>query len=228
MNTKSRRPGLLTIVAVALAASLLGGGVAVASDDFSDVGDSHPFHDEIGAIAEAGITTGFDDGTYRPGVAVSRGAMAAFMARGFGRATLDTGTASNFASGQNVTLGNAFIDAGATGGETDGYVVVTAAADLSINTSWCSCSFNLWIEDVNNALASDTSSTNAAPMEGITATNMHLGQTWVFPISGDVQGEYRLMAETFHNGAGASTRSMSGSITAVYVPFDGSGNADAL
>jgi hypothetical protein len=28
----------------------------------------------------------------------------------------------------------------------------------------------------------------------------------------------------FHNGAGASSRNVSGSLTAVYVPFDGNGN----
>ncbi len=36
----------------------------------------------IAAVAEAGITTGFPDGTFRPGDAVTRGQMAAFLTRG--------------------------------------------------------------------------------------------------------------------------------------------------
>src|SRR5688500_11860470 len=62
--------------------------VVLASHQFSDVPTGHPFHDEISAIADAGITTGFDDGTYRPGATLTRQAMAAFLERGLGRAAL--------------------------------------------------------------------------------------------------------------------------------------------
>jgi Tol biopolymer transport system component len=49
---------------------------------FTDVAPSHPFFDEISWMAAAGISTGFPPGpTYRPGTAVSRGAMSAFMFR---------------------------------------------------------------------------------------------------------------------------------------------------
>jgi len=81
----------LSVSGRALLASFLVGLVlagatgAWASHQFSDVSTTHPFHAQITAIRGAGITTGFDDGTYRPSDPVSRGAMAAFMARGFGR-----------------------------------------------------------------------------------------------------------------------------------------------
>jgi hypothetical protein len=58
---------------------------ALAGHEFPDVPTGHPFHDDIGAIAQAGITAGFTDGTYRPGDPVTRQSMAAFMHRGFGR-----------------------------------------------------------------------------------------------------------------------------------------------
>src|SRR5687767_6603385 len=66
-------------------------GVVLAAHQFNDVGVNHPFHNQITAIADAGITAGFDDGGYHPSEAVTRQAMAAFMERGFGRAGQESG-----------------------------------------------------------------------------------------------------------------------------------------
>ena len=86
LGTRYRR---LKAVGVMLGAALV---VAVpaawASHLFADVPDSEPFHTQIGAIAQAGITTGCAAGPprlYCPEDNVSRKAMAAFMHRGFGR-----------------------------------------------------------------------------------------------------------------------------------------------
>ena len=49
--------------------------------DFSDVTGDHPFADEVAALAAAGISQGYDDGTFRPRSSVSRQAMAAFLDR---------------------------------------------------------------------------------------------------------------------------------------------------
>ena len=48
---------------------------------FSDVPSSHPFCSAIEWLAGQGITTGYPDGTFRPGQAVSREAIAAFLYR---------------------------------------------------------------------------------------------------------------------------------------------------
>ena len=48
---------------------------------FSDVSTDHPFCEEIKWMADNNITTGFDDGTYRPLADVTRQAMSAFMQR---------------------------------------------------------------------------------------------------------------------------------------------------
>jgi hypothetical protein len=48
---------------------------------FSDVPATHPFYDDVEWMAAAGITNGFDDGTYRPTQPVTRQAMSAFMRR---------------------------------------------------------------------------------------------------------------------------------------------------
>jgi hypothetical protein len=48
---------------------------------FSDVGLTHPFWEDVEWAAAELITTGYDDGTYRPSAPVTRAAMAAFMYR---------------------------------------------------------------------------------------------------------------------------------------------------
>jgi hypothetical protein len=48
---------------------------------FRDVPPSHPFRIEVGWLASSGVTTGYDDGTFRPAAPVSRQAMAAFLHR---------------------------------------------------------------------------------------------------------------------------------------------------
>ena len=48
---------------------------------FKDVDSSHPFYKEIVWMSQQGITTGYEDGSYRPNASVNRGAMAAFFFR---------------------------------------------------------------------------------------------------------------------------------------------------
>lgn len=52
-----------------------------AANSFWDVGEAHPFAEEIGWLIEEGITTGYDDGGYHPTANVSRQAFAAFLYR---------------------------------------------------------------------------------------------------------------------------------------------------
>jgi hypothetical protein len=55
--------------------------VPPAQASFTDVPTSHPFYEDIEWMAEGQITTGYPDDTFKPGAAVSRGAMAAFLDR---------------------------------------------------------------------------------------------------------------------------------------------------
>ena len=52
-----------------------------AAPAFADVDAEHPYADGIGAVAEAGITTGYGDGTFRPGASISRAEMASMLRR---------------------------------------------------------------------------------------------------------------------------------------------------
>ena len=65
------------------------------SAPFSDVPVDHPFCPEITWMKDQGISTGYDDGTYRPGATVTRMAMSAFMARLAG-ATLEPCSSAAF------------------------------------------------------------------------------------------------------------------------------------
>lgn len=49
--------------------------------EFSDVPTDHVYYPEITWLADEGITTGYEDGTFRPAGDLSRGAMAAFLYR---------------------------------------------------------------------------------------------------------------------------------------------------
>jgi hypothetical protein len=78
------RPGA-TVTRQAMAAFLyrLAGSPAgpFPASGFTDVPVGHPFDDEIAWAAEAGITTGYGDGTFRPVAPVTRQSTAAFLYR---------------------------------------------------------------------------------------------------------------------------------------------------
>lgn len=58
---------------------------APATSQFTDVKPGDPFYKEISWLADQGITTGWDDGTFRPHEKIQRGAMAAFFYRFAGK-----------------------------------------------------------------------------------------------------------------------------------------------
>ena len=68
---------LMSLVAAMLVTSSAG----ASASHYEDVPTSHPFHGQILWMVSEGITTGFPDGTFRPTVAVTRQAAAAFLYR---------------------------------------------------------------------------------------------------------------------------------------------------
>ncbi len=73
------RPVLLTIMVTALLTFPM--GIVLASHQFGDVPNSNPFHADIDALVDAGITAGCGNGNYCPKANVTREQMAAFMNR---------------------------------------------------------------------------------------------------------------------------------------------------
>jgi CSLREA domain-containing protein len=72
---------------------------------FGDVSASHSFCDEIGWMSEAGITTGFPGGLYKPSGNVTRQSMSAFMFRLAGSPPFVDPVAPSFS---DVSAGNPF------------------------------------------------------------------------------------------------------------------------
>lgn len=207
------------IVGAVLASTLfvgiaIGGGVG-----FVDVSPSHPFSTEINAIADAGITTGFQDGTYRPGEPVTRQAMAAFMLRGFARVAFDDGQ-ETLSGGGFTTFATVDVTAGATGGGT-GNVLLTSTADVFANDGTnCPCLLTLRIRNVTGAATGTERIVTLQAQEdetGGTATS--LSSQALFAVGAgtttfDVQAQLSDSdAEVF----------VTGDLSAVYIPFDGDG-----
>jgi hypothetical protein len=67
--------------AAALLHRLAGSPSAGAGPAFADVGPDHPFAEAIRWMASTGISTGYADGTFRPGAVVTRRAMVVFLHR---------------------------------------------------------------------------------------------------------------------------------------------------
>jgi hypothetical protein len=84
---------------------------------FSDVPISHPFCEEIQWMRDEGISTGFNDGTYRPSIAVTRQAMSAFMQRLSGQ-PLPPLAQHAYAKASNTGAGDAFGISVALSGDT--------------------------------------------------------------------------------------------------------------
>jgi hypothetical protein len=156
---RPRRRSVALLLALLL---LLPPTVALANHQFSDVPTSNPFHDEIEAIANAGITGGFGDGTYRPADAVTRQAMAAFMERGFGHLTMSFGGQPLNLSvtpgiGQPDTLAVPVRDVtivvpGVPNAFAPEQIVylngrVTLDSAMNISTQGCPCIFEAYIRD---------------------------------------------------------------------------------
>lgn len=82
-GTRTFRPGQpITRAAMSAFLHRFHGNPAVGGQsNFRDVPADHQFARYIGWMATNSITTGWDDGTFRPDQPVTRGAMAAFMAR---------------------------------------------------------------------------------------------------------------------------------------------------
>jgi hypothetical protein len=145
---------------VALMAALAFGsaiGVVLASHQFADVPDSNIYHNDIDAIADAGVTTGCGGGNYCPNDYVTRGQMAAFLNRLGALAPgkvpvvnadrldgLDANELARVNYGQNISSPT-ITDTESTYGEvtivapTAGYVLATASVTFNETACTSNC-----------------------------------------------------------------------------------------
>jgi hypothetical protein len=142
---RSRR--LLVVGAFVLAIALPAAVLAI--DRFDDVPNDQIFHNQISAIAGAGITTGCGAPaarTYCPEDFVRRDAMAAFMHRGFGRVTLDDLTTATPGTSEAAPAGWTYsitpgLPAGALAGAA-GFIKTEATISINLtNATGCPCQY---------------------------------------------------------------------------------------
>ncbi|WP_084104983.1 SpoIID/LytB domain-containing protein [Demequina sp. NBRC 110056] len=126
------RRGVAAIAAAVLALPLFAATVS-AADSFKDVPPSHKFYKEITWAAQANITYGHSDGTFRPKDAVTREAFAAFLYRMAGSPAVSLPSTSPF---KDVKPGDTFYkhivwaaQKGITTGHSDGTFRPKSAID---------------------------------------------------------------------------------------------------
>jgi S-layer homology domain len=217
---------------VALVAALLGGVVsqALASVSFSDISGS-PFEEEIINVANAGIATGFPDGTFRPHDPVNRQQFAAWTNRGGGRVASDRFTFGPISGSDSpLVFTGADMTAGAAGG-SGGFVMVTANfAFTSSSPATCPCriDIDLFSQDGNPIIEGGLTGTAVGfdlPGTGADGGQSRMTQslTRVFHLPANTTDNYGAGFDVID--ANAVNISVTARITALYVPFSGSGGS---
>jgi hypothetical protein len=214
--------GLVALLAVAVP-------VAWASHQFTDVPNGHQFHTEITAIRDAGITGGKTcvppgtPPTYCPDEPVTRGAMAAFMNRGFTRGgTAFFGNAP--LTGAFATIPNTLtINAGGVPGGT-GFLEINVNAGVFAfadeATCPCQAQFRILVD------GADTSTNSWAQFDSFGGAGYgidHSPLTAVVPVSTGAPHTVALQGVRVTGGTGVLTAF--GQISATYFPFGRTGGS---
>jgi hypothetical protein len=217
--------GALLVTAVVAGAS----GALAGGQTFTDVGPSHPFAEDIEAIAAAGITTGYADGTYRPGGTVSRGAMAAFMGRGFSRTSVGflplstENTPAAIVPGSDTNdafdVASVAITAGATEAGT-GYVVASGTASLAtFDDDVCPCQVLAYLGTSDGSFSAPGGEyTTLDAQDANDARLSQLAVNAVFEVEADTTAEYSLYV-VVTNASGSGDLYYGGKLILTYVPF---------
>ena len=221
-QTISMRQAL--VGAVVVVALCLGGSAAIAGvgPSFTDVPEDHPFADEIEAIAAAGITTGFNDGTYRPGANVTRQAMAAFMGRGFSRVGWGS-RSSEIGIGVGTDVASVTVDAGATE-SGQGYVLLVATGHVVVEdpeeegpvTAFARIVRSSDGEQGPATLTQLSDTTGTFTLAG-DQSESSISAMWAVPLPADSSDTYSFRMGLVGNGN--QVLYGTGSIAAIYAPF---------
>ena len=199
--------------------------VVLASHQFSDVPNSHLFHNDISEFAGAGITSGCGGTKFCPDDGVTRGQMAAFMNRGLPRTSLSAGGVTFEDADAFYVVATALRTGGASGGT--GYVVVEG--DITAYTEdadTCPCEVGIQIDMLSGSTVVDSSNAiffdvaNTPSPSGF--RNGAGSVSWVFEVPTRTNRTFALGSfVTISGGAfGADgTEAIEGSLTATYLPF---------
>jgi len=213
----------LALVAALLAA--LAVPAAWASHQYSDVPNSNPHHDDISAIAGAGITGGCAPGLYCPDQAVRRDQMGSFLRRGLGRVGASGTTAGINLTTTFQTIASDSITSGGTAGGT-GFVMLLGSFFASNDANNLSAPYRMVFRFRENqtGFLSNESEFTLYPSTGGLPTASPAKQ-WVFSIPTATTRTYSLEARiAFPASPGQTVTAYSRLITLLYVPFGSTGS----
>ncbi len=199
-----------------------GAAVQAAIFIFGDVPDSNIFHDDISAIAKAGVTTGCTTGLFCPSANVSREAMAAFMHRGFGRVHLQglppaIPPTSETASSPWTTVITPGLPSNALAGAT-GFIQTDATITIVLtDATGCPCRYRGALFLTGSGYLTPFYTDVTLSTVGQAKVLAMTGATGV-TISGPKTVQIRLFQST---GSGAANAY--GNATTTYYPFGGTG-----
>ncbi|MGH2386320.1 MAG: S-layer homology domain-containing protein [Candidatus Limnocylindria bacterium] len=240
---RPRRPMLLA--AVVAAALAFPAGFVLASHQFSDVPNSNPFHADIDALVDSGVTSGCGGGRFCPKDPVLREQMAAFMNRlgalGPGRTPvvnadevdgLDANDLARVARAGGLA-GDVFVTGSSDSPQTvndgtaslvapgAGFVQLTAVLTFSNYEDACTsldCNGFLQVRHLQSGQLGPYSSAAVSPTESAVEVAT---VTWIFAVAAGTN-EFRM--EVFKNlGASAGIAYFNPHMTALYVPFGSAG-----
>ena len=200
----------------------LGPAVAVANHIFVDVPTSSSFHADIERVYDARITAGCSAGYYCPDANVTRGQMAAFLARTGGRVAYDAGEALSIIDPEvvatvtikpgNVTGGTAFV-------KLDASMYATSAG---VDETGCTpCEVWFYLDQQNSPNQSLTNVAQVWNHSAGVAEYVPASLTFVVPVATGASVTFDLVAQRV-NGSG--TVNSIGSLSATYFPFGALGS----
>jgi S-layer homology domain len=218
-RTQGRRRGARMALSVIALAALLAVPIGVfASHSFTDVPDSNTFHTQIGRVKGAGITAGCTATTYCPDANVTRGQMAAFLARTGGRVAYDLfGNTAVAASASGFVLSTITLKPGDVTGGT-AYVKIDAGINAFTGTvTGCPCQtgFTIYVNNVAQIAEVYTSIENIN-VSGVGYDAVSITKVYAVPTGTAATIELRA-----NNGGSGVT--VWGDLAATYIPFAGDG-----
>jgi hypothetical protein len=228
----------LSLIGLVLALTIPA-GVVLASHRFSDVPTGSSIHDDVEAIADAGVTTGCGGGLYCPNDNVTRGQMAQFMNRlgaldgqapSVNADRVDGKHASaliRVASWQAINITaipatnmlfqygpDLVITAPAAG-------FVTVNIGFAVNNASCTiaCAVVGRVRHVEGGVTSPITYASASTIDAFDSASVHR----VFEVSAGINTFQLLLLRS--NGGDGTVNGRSGSGTAMYSPFGSTGGS---
>lgn len=231
----ARRLTRVSLVALMLAMPVL----VSAGHQFTDVPTSHTFHTAISRIYGAGLTSGCSLTKFCPSATVTRGQMAAFLARGLGRGAGNYGVSEDDWAIFEGGAGLSTIDLahGGTSGGT-GHVLVTASVSAYTDQDGvCPCELavqvtNVVSEESSPPMFSIIGGLEKAPVDGTNAryyeTSINISH--LFSVESGVTNRYVLAAflNPTASPSAANHSAVEWSTSAVYIPFGATGGNPSL